>query len=99
MAGIEKTEAFKCLECNETHEDIDDAITCCSLEITVKGKITITFEARVQPQSLSDYKSIVEETVDWSDYVDGDLIYTNSDGEIEDIEYDDIEIDAPDVEE
>ena len=58
MAGIEKTEAFKCLECNETHEDIDDAITCCSLEITVKGKIIITFEARVQPQSLSDYKSI-----------------------------------------
>ena len=99
MAGIEKTEAYKCLKCNETHEDIDDAITCCGLEITVKGKITITFEARVNPQNIRDYNAIVEETVDWTDYVDADLIYYNSDGEIEDIEYNDIEIDAPDVEE
>ena len=99
MAGIEKTEAYKCLTCNETHEDIDDAITCCGLEITVKGKITITFEARVCPQNITDYNAIVQETVDWTDYVDADLNYYNSDGEIEDIEYDDIEIDAPQVEE
>ena len=99
MAGIEKTEGFKCLECETVHEDIDNAITCCDLEITVRGKITIAFEARVHPQNIQDYNSIVDETIDWTDYVDADLNYYNSDGEIEDIEFDIDHVDAPNVEE
>ena len=99
MAGIEKTEAFKCMECDTAHEDIDDAITCCGLEITVKGKMIITFEARLNPNDLRAYKSIVDETVDWSDYMEGDISWNDSDGEIEDVEFDINDVDAPDVEE
>jgi len=99
MAGIEKTEAFKCMECDTTHEDIDDAITCCGLQITVRGKMTITFEVRISPQTIEDYKGIVEESIDFTDYVDGDMIYNNADGEIEDIDFDIDHIDAPAIEE
>lgn len=99
MAGIEKTEAFKCLECDSMFEDIDESITCCNLEITVKGKMTIQFEAQIRPQNIRDYKSIIEETIDWTDYVDGDIITTNADCEIEDIEFDIDNVDAPEVEE
>jgi hypothetical protein len=99
MAGIEKTEAFKCMECDTTHEHINYAITCCGLQITVRGKMTITFEANIHPRNIHDYKSIVEETVEWTDYADGDIIWNNADGEIEDIEFDIDEVDAPEVEE
>jgi len=99
MAGIEKTEGFKCLECDGVHEDIDNAITCCDLQITVRGKMTITFEVQIHPQNIQDYNSIVDESIDWTDYVDGDLIYSNSHGEIEDIEFDIDHVEAPEVEE
>ena len=98
MAGIERVSGYKCISCDQVHEELDEAFACCGVEVrldwtaTVSGTTTVTCTSQSEYQDAIDCDGYSLLEIDISDNHGGDT-------DVNDINVDIDDTDAPEVEE
>tara|TARA_R110000787_G_scaffold262120_5_gene367469 strand:- start:4511 stop:4819 length:309 start_codon:yes stop_codon:yes gene_type:complete len=102
MGGIERIEGFKCTSCDTVSGDIDDAIACCGVEVTVSFTMTVSGTVTIDCRDLSSFEEATnisgDDLLSGQPEIDCD-IQGDSDVNIDDWEVDITHLDYEEVEE
>jgi len=53
--GIERKEAYVCTSCDTAHTELNEAFSCCGLNVTVSGELRVEYSFEIEITSESEY--------------------------------------------